>query len=131
MFWSPQFKKYVHRLKWVQRKITKMTKGLKSLPNEERLKTLCLFAMKRGVNWDLNTVFQHLKVAIKEIVAVFIRSHMEKTRGSRYKLQWEMFHLGIRKKSFTVGRINDWNNLPRDVVESPSLKVSRCDWTVF
>ncbi|KAK4806817.1 hypothetical protein QYF61_005613 [Mycteria americana] len=40
-----------------------------------------------------------------------------------YKLYGERFHLDIRKKFFTVRTINHWNNVPRDVVEFPSLEV--------
>jgi len=44
-------------------------------------------------------------------------------RGNRYKLYQERFHLDIRKTFFTVGTIHQWSNLPRDLVESPSLEV--------
>ena len=37
-FWSPQFKKDADRLERVQRRATKMIKGLKNLPYEERPK---------------------------------------------------------------------------------------------
>jgi len=48
---------------------------------------------------------------------------MEKARGNRYKLHWERFHLSVKKKFFTLRTINYWNNLPRDMVVSPSLQV--------
>jgi len=48
---------------------------------------------------------------------------MEKTRGNGYKLHWVRFHLNVRKTFFIVRMINHWNNLPRDVVESPLLEV--------
>lgn len=35
------------------------------------------------------------------------------------------FHLEIRKKFFIVRTINQWNSLPRDIVECPSLIVFR------
>ncbi|GAB0182117.1 hypothetical protein GRJ2_000677000 [Grus japonensis] len=106
-FWSPQFKKDVDRLERVHRRTTKMIKGLENLSYEERF-----------------TVFQYLKGNYKEDGgSLFMRSYMEKTRGNRYKLHWERFHLDIRKKFFTVRTIIHWNNLPRDVVESSSLEV--------
>ncbi|KFQ85777.1 hypothetical protein N337_01191, partial [Phoenicopterus ruber ruber] len=42
---------------------------------------------------------------------------------SGYKWHWERFYLDIKKKFFTLRTISHWNNLPRDVVESPSLEV--------
>jgi len=50
---------------------------------------------------------------------------MEKTRGNRYKLHQTRFRLDIRNKFFTVRTTDHWNNLPRDVVGSPSLQVSK------
>lgn len=35
-----------------------------------------------------------------------------------------------KKEFFTVRTISHRNNLPRDMVESPALRVSGCDWTV-
>ncbi|KFV59156.1 hypothetical protein N328_07748, partial [Gavia stellata] len=32
------------------------------------------------------------------------------------------FRLDIRKKSFTMGVVKDWNRLPREVVDAPSLE---------
>lgn len=48
---------------------------------------------------------------------------MEKTRGSGYKLQQERFNLNVIKNCFTVRTVSHWNNVPREVVESPSLEV--------
>jgi len=36
-----------------------------------------------------------------------------------------MFHLDIRQKFFTIRVINQWNNLPRDMVECLPLEVSK------
>ena len=47
---------------------------------------------------------------------------MEKTRGNGYKLDRERFHLNIRKKFFCSENSHSLD-LPRDVVESPSLEV--------
>lgn len=87
-FWTLLCKKEVDRLERVQRRATKMIKGLGSLPHEERLREPGLFSLeKRRLRGDLITMFQYLKGGYKEDGdSLFTRSHMEKTRADGYKL---------------------------------------------
>ncbi|PKU47363.1 hypothetical protein llap_2330 [Limosa lapponica baueri] len=66
-FWLLLYKKEVDRLEGVQRKATKIIKGLGSLSYEERLRELDLSSLeKRRLEGDLITTFQYLKGGYKE-----------------------------------------------------------------
>ena len=96
-------KKDVDRLERIQRRATKMIKGLGRLPCEERLRELGLFSLeKRRLRGDLITMFQYLKGGCKEDGdSLCSRTRMKKTMGNGYMLLLGTFHLETREQSAT------------------------------
>ncbi|KAK4831027.1 hypothetical protein QYF61_014915 [Mycteria americana] len=97
-FWAPHYKRDMEVLERVQRRATKLVKGLEQKSSEERLRELGLFSLeKRRLRGDLIALYNSLKEVVES--------------------------LDIRKNFFTETVVKHWNRLPREVVESPSLEV--------
>lgn len=56
-------------------------------------------------------------------IRLFSQATSDRIGGHSLTLHWWRFRLDIWKKFFQERGIGNWNGLPREVVESPSLKV--------
>ncbi|KAK4830594.1 hypothetical protein QYF61_012020 [Mycteria americana] len=112
--WSPQYRKDMDLSRGGA---TKMMRGMEHLSYEERLRELGLFSLRReGSGVDLIASFQYLKGAYKK-------------DGDRLSNKEGRFRLDKKKKLFTMRVVKNWNRLPGEVVDVPSLEHSKSGWT--
>ncbi|KAK4806983.1 hypothetical protein QYF61_000312, partial [Mycteria americana] len=109
-FWAPQFKKDVKVLKCIQRRATKLVKGLEGMS----------FLEKRRLRDDLIALYSFLRRGSGEGDAdLFSLVSNDRTRENGSYLCQGRFRLDIRKHFFTERVVKPWNRLPREVVDAP------------
>ena len=101
-----------------------MIRGLETKPYEERLKELGMFSLeKRRLKGDMITVFKYLKGChTEEGQDLFSIIPECRTRNNGLKLKEARFRLNIRKNLITVRAERQWNQLPRELVSTPTLE---------
>ena len=114
--------KDIKSLERVQRKATKMVRGLRGKSYRERLISLNMFSLHyRRMRGDLIEVFKIYKGIDKLDFGKLFTINMNPTRGHSCKLVKKFTKKLFRQSFFTNRVINTWNNLPPCIVESSSI----------
>ncbi|CAM5114511.1 unnamed protein product [Eretmochelys imbricata] len=99
-FWSPMFKKEEFKLEQVQRRATRMIRGMENLSYERRLRELGLFSLtKRRLRGDMIALYKSIRgINTREGEELFKLSTNVDTRTNGYKLATRKFRLEIRRR---------------------------------
>ena len=132
---GPYMRQHFSTLEKVQRRATKLVKGLKHLPYQDRLKRLKLCSMEERVRrGDLIETYKILTGKVRLDPAHFFeRDQNQRTRGHHLKLKKKHVNTQARAKFFSNRVVSLWNDLPEEVVlaETTNCFKSRLDryWT--
>jgi len=111
-------------LEKVQRRATRMVKRLKKLPYETRLKKLGMYSLeRRRLRGDLIETFKILTGRENVNYSKFfeLADVTSGLRGHSSKLFKPRCRTTVRQNLFSLWIVNEWNRLPQDVVEAPSI----------
>ena len=133
--WSPWTKKDIECLENVQRRVVKMTSGLRSLTYEDRLIELDIQSLEaRRLRGDMIQTWKvlHHHDNIKED-SLFTRrtagsATTTRLSSSPFNLEHKRSNLNIRRNSFSNRVVDPWNKLPNFVKESPTLLSFKKDY---
>ncbi|CAH8429229.1 unnamed protein product [Dicrocoelium dendriticum] len=120
--WQPWLKRDLAALETPQRRATKIVKGLRHTPYQERLEILGVFSGRyRRLRGDLILVYQILSDPSHVCRHLLKLSPNTNLRGNSLKLSQQYSRLDCRKTYFSLRVCGPWNALPNSVVCAPTL----------
>lgn len=114
----PQLKEDRDRLEKVQKTATKTIKWLENLPYVRRVKELGLVSLEKIQGRPHHSTSGQLQ---RDQGLSLHKKLLREDKGQQLKVA--LGEVSSRHKRNFFNEINDWNKLPRDMAESPSLEV--------
>ena len=131
LIWGPFSRADQKLIERVQRRATRLVSVMGHLPYQERLKSLGLLSLyyhrKRG---DMIFAYQLFHIGVDADPEEFFCLASDcTTRGHPFKVRKPTATSRVRRSSYAVWVINNWNSLPSEVVCAPSVSAfkSRLD----
>ena len=121
--WSPTYEKDCWLLERVQKRATKMVRGISTLEYEDRLRTLNLFSLKyRRLRGDLIETYKFVNGQdIGYLKGMFEFSRQIRGRDHQHKLIIKQSRTRLRQSFFSRRVVGHWNKLPESVTSAASL----------
>ena len=132
LIWLPHLRKHQIMIEQIQRRATRMIQGMDKLSYCERLRFLNLDTLYyRRRRADLIQVYRIInKIDCIDMCALF-EYDTGITRGNSKKLFKPRAVSSTKQHSFSHRVINDWNDLPNNVVLSDSLNNFKASLSVY
>ena len=124
-FWAPHSKKDIKALEHVQRRATKLVRGLEHKSDREWLREMGFSSIwRRGAQERPHHSLQQPQRRFwRGGGQPLLPGDSNRARGNGLKLHQGRLRLDIKKIFFSEGAVLQWHRLPREVVQSPSLEV--------
>ncbi len=122
---APTLRADINQVERVQRLATRLARGLRHVPYEERLRQLNLFSLeRRRLQADLTLAFKIFKGEVDFSPSeFFLRPPQAGLRGHTYRLLHGPSRLRRRSGAFSVRVVKFWNRLLTHLVLSPSVSI--------
>ncbi len=122
---APTLRADINQLERVQRLATRLVRGLRHVPHEERLRQLNLFSLeRRRLRTDLIQAFKIFKGEVDlNPSEFFLRPPRAGLRGHAYRLLQGPSRRRRRSGAFSVRVVKYWNRFPAHLVLAPSVSI--------
>ena len=130
--WKPYMQKDVLLLEKVQKRFTKMVEGCKGIQYESRMNKLGITTIaERHTRADMIQAYKIINDKRKIFSAHFHVFSGRKGRKNSIQLFKRRCNLELRRHSFTVRIVDQWNNLPDEVILSKDAETFKCKFDYY